>query len=221
MPSVTDRPPDPAPFCGSFRAAAAYGRARGASASARAEALRFLGLRSRRCPRHRRRLTYQESLRGGRRFASSVVRGARPRAPCSTVDILQRVWDNLVGRLAGPLNVRLILQPLMASLLAVRAAVDDARSERPAFLWAAIAGGVDRREQWRACWKDVGRVFVLAVIVDTIYQIIELGRVYPLELLLVATTLAIVPYILIRGPVARIAKAMMRRPPRVDRERVN
>ena len=30
-------------------------------------------------------------------------------------DVLVRFWDNLVGRVAGPLSLRLILQPLVAT----------------------------------------------------------------------------------------------------------
>ena len=41
-----------------------------------------------------------------------------------------------------------------------------------------------------------------------IYQLIVHHGVYLLELLLTAVTLAIVPYVLLRGPVSRIARLM-------------
>jgi hypothetical protein len=47
-------------------------------------------------------------------------------------DILARVWENLVGRVGGPLTFRLILQPTMAAILAIRAGLKDARGSRPA-----------------------------------------------------------------------------------------
>ena len=34
-------------------------------------------------------------------------------------EILHRIYENLVGRLDGPLHFRFILQPLMATLFAV------------------------------------------------------------------------------------------------------
>jgi hypothetical protein len=58
--------------------------------------------------------------------------------------------------------------------------------------------------------NDVGKVFALAVLLDAIYQLIVQHGVYVLELLIVATSLAVVPYILLRGPVSRIAKWLMR-----------
>jgi hypothetical protein len=47
-------------------------------------------------------------------------------------DALARVWENHVGRVGGPLTFRLILQPTMAALLAIRAGVKDVREGRPA-----------------------------------------------------------------------------------------
>jgi hypothetical protein len=46
-------------------------------------------------------------------------------------DLLTRFWTDLVGRLTGPMTFRLILQPLMAILIAVRDGVKDAREDRP------------------------------------------------------------------------------------------
>ena len=53
--------------------------------------------------------------------------------------------------------------------------------------------------------ESVARVLALALIMDAIYQLIVLRWFYPGEALLVGILLAIVPYILIRGPVTRIA----------------
>ena len=57
-------------------------------------------------------------------------------------------------------------------------------------------------------WKSVGKVFILATVLDVVYQLIEHRRVeqvYPGEAVLVAIILAIVPYLLLRGPINRIA----------------
>ena len=42
-------------------------------------------------------------------------------------DLLARVWTNVVGRVGGPMTFRIILQPTMATLLALRAGLKDAR----------------------------------------------------------------------------------------------
>ena len=121
-------------------------------------------------------------------------------------EILKRVWENLIGRSAGPLNFRLIIQPTVATVIAIRAGLKDAREGRPAFLWAALSNPGYRPELLRQGWKDVGKVFILAVVLDSIYQLIVHRGVYVLELLITATVLAIIPYVLVRGPVNRIAR---------------
>jgi hypothetical protein len=121
-------------------------------------------------------------------------------------DILRRFWHDLIGRSTGPLHFRLILQPAMATLLAIRAGLADARQGRPAFFWAAITNPAHRRELLRNGWKDVGKVFMLAAVLDLIYQLIVHRGVYLGEVIVVAATLAIGPYILLRGPVNRIAR---------------
>jgi hypothetical protein len=102
------------------------------------------------------------------------------------------------------MNLRLIIQPTVATVLAVRAGLRDAHQNRPAFLWAVLRSPAHRRELLRQGWKDLGKVFVVAVILDMIYQLIVHRGVYLLELLITAVTLAIVPYVLLRGPISRI-----------------
>jgi hypothetical protein len=130
-------------------------------------------------------------------------------------EILARLWQNLYGRVAGPMNLRLIIQPAVATILAIRAGLRDARHNRPPFFWAVLWNPAHRRELLRQGWKDVGKVFVLATILDLVYQLIVHRRVYILELLITAVTLAIVPYVLFRGPISRIAKLVFAARPAV------
>jgi len=121
-------------------------------------------------------------------------------------EILKRVWENLIGRTSGPLNFRLIIQPTVAAIIAIRSGLKDAREGRPAFFWAALSKKNNRSELLHGGWKDIGTVFIIATVLDSIYQLVVHRGVYVLELLITATTLALVPYILIRGPVNRIAR---------------
>lgn len=125
-------------------------------------------------------------------------------------EIIERVWENILARPNGPLHYRLLIQPIMASILAIRSGLNDAREGRPAFLWAAITNAAYRPALLRQGWKDIGKVFALAVVLDAVDQLIVQRGVYVLELLIVATSLAIVPYVLIRGPVSRIGKWLTR-----------
>ena len=121
-------------------------------------------------------------------------------------ELFTRVWENLLGRVHGPLTFRLILQPLAAALIATRAGLRDARRGHPAYGWAVLADPVARRELLREGWKEVARVFVLAVIVDLIYEAIVFRRIYPGESLIVAAVLALLPYPLIRSSINLIVR---------------
>ena len=52
----------------------------------------------------------------------------------------------------------------------------------------------------------MGRVFILALVLDAVYQIIVIHFLYPGEMIIVAIILAIVPYLILRGLVTRIAR---------------
>ena len=119
-------------------------------------------------------------------------------------DMLIRGWMNLTARVGGPMTFRVILQPLMAALLAFRAGLIDARTDRPAYFWTVLTDKRQGADLLREGWKSIARVFVLAVTMDVIYQLIFLRWIYPLELILVAILLAVVPYLMVRGPVNRI-----------------
>jgi hypothetical protein len=126
-------------------------------------------------------------------------------------NIFSRLWNNLTGRITGPMNFRLILQPLVTAGFAIWSGIKDARSGRPAFLWTVITDSAQRPILLRDAWKDVGKVFILAAVLDAVYQLIQLRVVHLLELLIVAPTLAFVPYILRRGPVTRLVTTLSHR----------
>lgn len=109
------------------------------------------------------------------------------------------------------MTFRIILQPTMAALLAVLAGLKDAREGRPPYLWTLVTDPAQRARLLHEGWKAIARVFVLAIIMDAIYQWIVVRWIYPGEMLIVAILLAVVPYLLIRGPVNRIARRWHRK----------
>ena len=121
-------------------------------------------------------------------------------------ELLTRVAENLVGRLHGPLTLRLLLQPLVAIFFATRSGLRDAREDRAPYFWALLYDPAHRHEMLRQGWRDVGKVFVIAIILDIVYQVIVSHWVYPGETLLVAAVLALLPYLIVRGLVTRIAR---------------
>jgi hypothetical protein len=126
------------------------------------------------------------------------------------MDALSRAVEELLGRASGPMHLRLILQPSMATFLAIRAGMRDARSGQSPLLWTFLTAPGERKQLAKTVWKDVGKIFVIALLLDTIYQIVALHQFRILQTLLVAVVLAILPYLLIRGPVTRIARASRR-----------
>jgi hypothetical protein len=125
-------------------------------------------------------------------------------------DVLARIAENLAARIGGPLTFRLIIQPTVAAFFAIRAGLKDAQEGRVPYGWVILTDRVNRRDLLREGWKDVAKVFVIAVIIDLVYQIIELRWFYPEEALIVAAILALIPYLLLRGPTNRIARHWQR-----------
>jgi hypothetical protein len=112
----------------------------------------------------------------------------------------------LLGRQEGPLEFRLIVQPIIAAIFAVRAGLREARAGNPPFLWTLLSHPGHRLPLLHAGWKDVGKVFSMAIVIDVGYQIYVFHWVYPLQAVIVAVTLAFLPYFLVCGPVNRIAR---------------
>lgn len=49
------------------------------------------------------------------------------------VEIFQRAIDNLLGRIDGPMAIRLAVQPIIASAFALRDGVRDVRQHQPPY----------------------------------------------------------------------------------------
>jgi hypothetical protein len=127
-------------------------------------------------------------------------------------ELIARIWHDLGGRVGGPLTFRLIIQPLVAIFLAVRAGLKDSRKGNPPYFWSLLNDQGHRRERLRNGWKDVARLFVFAVLMDLIYQLIVFRWIYPFETLIVAVVLALVPYLVLRGLVTRLAQHRRTKP---------
>jgi hypothetical protein len=121
-------------------------------------------------------------------------------------DIWHRIVVDFVGRFDGPLHFRMTAQPLMAIIFAVVDGLKDAKNNKPAYLWTVVFDQGSRREFLKDGWKHTGKIFILAVILDIVYQLKVFRTVYPGEVLIVACVLAIVPYVVLRGPVNRLAR---------------
>jgi hypothetical protein len=64
-----------------------------------------------------------------------------------------------------------------------------------------LTNAAERQRLLHSGWKDIGKIFVVALVLDTVYQVIEFRAFYVVQALIVAIVLAILPYVLVRGPV--------------------
>jgi hypothetical protein len=122
-------------------------------------------------------------------------------------EIVNRFLTDLAGRVSGPLTVRLFLQPAVAAFLAIRDGVQDAREGRPPHFWRMVTGPAEaRKRRARETWRAVLKVFIMAVGLDCVYQLLVFRWVYPVEAMFTAILLAILPYVVLRGVINRLAR---------------
>lgn len=120
---------------------------------------------------------------------------------------LTRYAEDMVARFTtGPMKFRIYLQPAMAIFFAVRGGLQDAKAGKPPYFWGLFTDKAERYSMLKDGWRHIARVFILAIAMDVIYQLIELHFVYVPQALSVAIILAIIPYVLVRGPVNRLAR---------------
>jgi hypothetical protein len=128
------------------------------------------------------------------------------------MDELSRAIEQLFGRLSGPMWFRFLMQPIVAITFAIRAGLRDARENKPAFLWEAVSNPAERKNLIHSAWKDIGKLLIVAFVLDCIYQYLVLKTFYLLQALIVACLLGIVPYIIFRGPVTRVFRRKFSNP---------
>ena len=118
----------------------------------------------------------------------------------------QSFFDGLLARLHGPMSFRLLLQPAVAVFLAIRDGRRDAREGRPPYFWGLLSGAGNRRDMLQSGWKSLCKVFLIAIVLDLVFQVIALHAFHPLGALIAGVILAIIPYLLLRGPINRLTR---------------
>jgi hypothetical protein len=122
--------------------------------------------------------------------------------------MLSRGVEQLLGRASGPLHLRLVIMPTVVTILAIRAGLKDAREGQPPFVWGIVVYPAERRRRFLAGWKDITKIFIVAIVLDTAYQLMVLRAFYVVQTLIVAVACAIVPYVLFRGPTTCLARGL-------------
>jgi hypothetical protein len=122
-------------------------------------------------------------------------------------------WPGIVARLDGPLHFRFIFQPLMASILAIIDGIKDARTGKRPYFWALLVTPGHRVEIIKEGWKSIFKVCILAMVLEVAYQLITRQLAFRGYMFIAAFVLAILPYLLLRGPTNRIVSLLSRAKP--------
>ena len=108
------------------------------------------------------------------------------------------------GRLDGPLDLRVFLQPTIAAIFGFRDGARDAVNGAPPYFWNITqVSPEERRAQIRNGWASVGKVFIIAFVLDSVFQYIVSNQIAILGSIVIAVILAILPYLFFRGAVNR------------------
>jgi hypothetical protein len=94
----------------------------------------------------------------------------------------------------------------MALVMAAIDGLKDARTGSSPYFWTLLSDPAARGGRLYEGLVSTARILLLGVVMDVIYQIVEFKSFYPGEAAIIAVLLAFVPYMLLRGPFARVAR---------------
>ena len=81
-------------------------------------------------------------------------------------DVLNTFWTDLMARPDGPYSFRFILQPLMATILAILDGIKDARTGRSPYFWTIVNDPAKRAARLREGIRATARILLLAVVLE-------------------------------------------------------
>ena len=109
-------------------------------------------------------------------------------------------------RLYGPGRFRLLLQPLVATILGIRSGLADARAGRPPYLWGVLFHRSLRRELLKETLATVAMLVLMGILLDSLFQWLILGNSYLGAALVVGPILIVTPYTIARGLTNRLSR---------------
>jgi hypothetical protein len=99
----------------------------------------------------------------------------------------------------------------MALVLSTLDGVRDAKAGRHLYLLSLIREPANRTKYIKEGWRSIGKVFIIAVILDLVFQLVYMSQLNLLGSLITGLILALLPYLLLRGPVNYIAGLILHR----------
>ncbi len=104
------------------------------------------------------------------------------------------------------MTFRFYLQPLMAAIAALHDGIRDTRFGHKSFFWTAAGDPTTRHGRLREGVESTARIVLLGLSMDVIYQHKVLHTFYPVEALMMAILLAVVPYFVFRWIVEGVSR---------------
>jgi hypothetical protein len=126
--------------------------------------------------------------------------------------VQERFWDDVFGRLHGPMTIRFYLQPTLAFIAALKDGIKDVRSGHKAFFWTALWNHTHERGRLQQGLVATSQMMLGGLAIDMIYQAREFDHFYPVEAVLMVLLLATIPYFVFRWVIERIVRRRTRTP---------
>jgi uncharacterized membrane-anchored protein len=104
----------------------------------------------------------------------------------------------------GKVQIRLILQPLIAIVLGLRFGVRDAKAGKQPFFYALVRGDGHRGALLRHAARDAIMPLIVAVIIDSILQQLINQRIRPFAAVIVGGVLVFLPFLIVRALANRV-----------------
>jgi hypothetical protein len=128
-----------------------------------------------------------------------------------TMENWRRLLTGLADRPDGPFSLRFLLQPVTAAIAALKDGVKDARAGRSPYLWNILRNPEERAARLSEALVSTAQIILIGLGIDAFYQLKVFKTFYPGEALAMVIALAFLPYLLLRGPIARIASLFVAR----------
>jgi hypothetical protein len=109
------------------------------------------------------------------------------------------IVEGITARVAGPMSLRFVFQPLVGLMLGVRDGLRDAKAGEPPFIFDLIINRENRRTKLASLFTSLSKTIIIAIVLDLISQYLIFGQVRISGAIVVAVIILIVPYSLARA----------------------
>jgi hypothetical protein len=112
--------------------------------------------------------------------------------------------EGLIARVAGPMSLRFVFQPLIGLLLGVKDGMRDAKAGEPPFILDLITNNENRKEKLSSLLTSLSKTVLIAVMLDIIAQYLIFSQVRITSAVIIAIIILVVPYSIARAATNRI-----------------